>query len=59
MIQIERDYRRLHAGSAERYERACAIFPNGVTHDGRFVDPFPLYVERSAGPYKWMLTATG
>ena len=53
MIQIERDYRRLHAGSAERYERACAIFPNGVTHDGRFVDPFPLYVERSAGPYKW------
>ena len=52
-MTIETEYLRLHAGSAERYERAARTFPNGVTHDGRFVEPFPLYVERSAGAYKW------
>jgi glutamate-1-semialdehyde 2,1-aminomutase len=29
------------------------MFPNGVTHDGRYVTPFPLYVERSQGAHKW------
>jgi glutamate-1-semialdehyde 2,1-aminomutase len=29
------------------------MFPNGVTHDGRYVTPFPLYVDRSQGAYKW------
>lgn len=53
MTGIETEYRRLHGGSAERYARAMSVFPNGVTHDGRFVDPFPLYVERSAGAHKW------
>lgn len=52
-MTIETEYQRRHPGSAERYARAGAIFPNGVTHDGRFVAPFPLYVERSAGAHKW------
>jgi glutamate-1-semialdehyde 2,1-aminomutase len=29
------------------------MFPSGVTHDGRYVRPFPLYVDRAQGAYKW------
>jgi len=52
-MMIEEGYRRQHTGSAARYEQASSIFPSGVTHDGRYVDPFPLYIERSQGAYKW------
>jgi len=52
-MTIEENYRRLHASSAARYAQACTMFPNGVTHDGRYVTPFPLYVDRSHGAYKW------
>jgi len=52
-MKIEEVYRQLHPGSAARYEQATSIFPSGVTHDGRYVDPFPLYIERSQGAYKW------
>jgi glutamate-1-semialdehyde 2,1-aminomutase len=46
-------FRRLHPRSAALYAQASELFPNGVTHDGRFATPFPLYVERSAGSRKW------
>jgi glutamate-1-semialdehyde 2,1-aminomutase len=52
-MSIEATYRRLHPISAARYEQARGMFPNGVTHDGRYVTPFPLYVDRSRGAYKW------
>src|SRR5918911_339416 len=52
-MTIEATYRRLYAGSAARYQQARSIFPNGVTNDGRYVTPFPLYVDRSQGAYKW------
>jgi glutamate-1-semialdehyde 2,1-aminomutase len=52
-MAIEASYRRMHPGSAERYERASRLFPSGVTHDGRYVEPFPLFVERSQGAHKW------
>jgi len=52
-MTIEEAYRDLHPGSAARYDQASNAFPSGVTHDGRYVDPFPLYIERSAGAYKW------
>ena len=52
-MTIEANYRRMHAKSAARYAQACTMFPNGVTHDGRYVTPFPLYVDRSQGAYKW------
>ncbi|MBK9710272.1 MAG: aminotransferase class III-fold pyridoxal phosphate-dependent enzyme [Kouleothrix sp.] len=52
-MTIEETYRQIHPGSAARYERAVGLFPSGVTHDGRFADPFPLFVERSQGAHKW------
>jgi glutamate-1-semialdehyde 2,1-aminomutase len=38
--------RRLH-------EQARSIFPNGVTHDLRHLEPFPIYVDRAEGGHKW------
>jgi glutamate-1-semialdehyde 2,1-aminomutase len=39
--------------SRKLHEQARAIFPNGVTHDLRHLEPFPVYVERALGGHKW------
>ncbi len=39
--------------SRKLYERAQGIFPSGVTHDSRYLKPFPLYVVRAKGSRKW------
>ncbi len=46
-------YRELHPRSAVLYERALEHFPSGVTHDGRWMQPFPIAVEQASGAYKW------
>jgi len=46
-------YRKERPGSWARWERACRVIPGGITHDGRYLTPFPLYVRRAAGPRKW------
>jgi glutamate-1-semialdehyde 2,1-aminomutase len=46
-------YVRLHPGSARLHEDASRVFPSGVTHDVRYVTPFPIFVERAAGSRKW------
>ena len=38
--------------SAQRYRAALDIFPSGVTHDGRYLTPFPIYVESAHGATK-------
>lgn len=40
-------------GSKQRFERAKQLFPCGVTHDTRMMDPFPVYVDRAKGSKKW------
>lgn len=35
------------------YEKAKGIFVRGVTHDGRFVTPFPIYITHAKGSHKW------
>jgi glutamate-1-semialdehyde 2,1-aminomutase len=39
--------------SRKLHEQARALFPNGVTHDLRHLEPFPIYVERAQGGHKW------
>ncbi len=39
--------------SQRLYSRATGLFPNGVTHDLRYLQPFPVYVERAEGSKKW------
>ncbi|MFP6762567.1 MAG: aminotransferase class III-fold pyridoxal phosphate-dependent enzyme [Planctomycetaceae bacterium] len=38
--------------SAELYSTALELFPSGVTHDQRFLKPFPVYADRAAGSRK-------
>ena len=40
-------YVRLHPKSAALYEESSRVFPSGVTHDVRYVTPFPIFVERA------------
>ncbi len=46
-------YRQRTAGSAEMSRQAQDLFPSGITHDARNVDPYGIYVARAAGPHKW------
>jgi glutamate-1-semialdehyde 2,1-aminomutase len=34
-------------------ERARTLFPDGVTHDVRHLEPFPIYIDRASGSHKW------
>jgi glutamate-1-semialdehyde 2,1-aminomutase len=46
-------YRALHPKSQALYARARGVIPGGITHDGRNLSPFPVYVERAQGSHKW------
>ena len=50
---IREAYIKKTPASAERHTRALKIFPNGVTHVGRFLNPHPIYVDRAQGSRKW------
>ena len=50
---VSERYRKALPGSWARWERARRVIPGGITHDGRHLTPFPLYVDRAAGPRKW------
>lgn len=50
---IEQDYVDSHPGSERLYERAKHVVPSGVTHDSRYLRPFPIYVTHAAGSHKW------
>jgi glutamate-1-semialdehyde 2,1-aminomutase len=39
--------------SRKLFEQARGVFPNGVTHDLRHLEPFPVYVDRAQGGHKW------
>jgi glutamate-1-semialdehyde 2,1-aminomutase len=39
--------------SRQLHEEARGVFPDGVTHDLRRLEPFPVYVERAEGGHKW------
>lgn len=39
--------------SAALYQRALKVYPGGVTHDARYMEPFPIYVTHADGSKKW------
>jgi glutamate-1-semialdehyde 2,1-aminomutase len=53
MTTILERYEELHPTSRRLHERAARYFPDGVTHDIRYFQPFPIYVERAQGAHKW------
>ena len=50
---IDDRFTAAHVGSAALHEEAVTRLPSGVTHDTRYFQPFPIYVERAAGARKW------
>src|SRR5262249_61325671 len=46
-------YAREFAGSKARYDRARGLFPTGVTHDLRYLEPFPVYIDPARGSRTW------
>lgn len=50
--RIEQLFAERFPQSAELYGRAKNIFPSGVTHDGRFLKPFPIYANKAQGSRK-------
>ncbi|MCX7407125.1 MAG: aminotransferase class III-fold pyridoxal phosphate-dependent enzyme [Planctomycetales bacterium] len=49
---LETSFREKFAQSAKLFERGQALFPSGVTHDGRYLEPFPVYVTEAHGSRK-------
>lgn len=52
-MTIDEIYVNRHPTSAKLYEEALQTFPSGVTHDVRYLSPFPIFVERAKGSRKW------
>ena len=52
-MTVEQDYIEQHPTSRQMYDRAKGSLPSGVTHDGRFMRPFPIYADRAQGSRKW------
>src|SRR5271169_485765 len=46
-------YRAATPGSAAAAEKASRLFPSGITHDSRYIEPYGLYITRAKGPRKW------
>jgi glutamate-1-semialdehyde 2,1-aminomutase len=46
-------YEAEFSNSRKRYQEALEVFPNGVTHDLRYLEPFPIYIDRAQGSRKW------
>ena len=50
---IETLYLKAHSTSHKLFQRAQQLIPGGITHDIRYLTPFPVYVERAKGTRKW------
>jgi glutamate-1-semialdehyde 2,1-aminomutase len=46
-------YTAAFPNSRQRFARARELFPCGVTHDTRMMEPFPVYVSHAKGSKKW------
>src|SRR3954451_17584953 len=47
------DFEDHFASSKAMYERATGSIAGGIAHDGRYQKPFPIYISRADGAYKY------
>lgn len=52
-MTLRERYAQQFASSEKLFARAQAVIPGGITHDGRFLRPFPPYFARARGSRKW------
>jgi glutamate-1-semialdehyde 2,1-aminomutase len=50
---LDEQYEVSFINSRKMHEQAKQLFPNGVTHDLRYLEPFPVYMDRARGCRKW------
>jgi len=53
LLSLLERYQQKFPASRQRFETAKNVFPSGVTHDLRFLDPFPLYIDEARSSRKW------
>jgi glutamate-1-semialdehyde 2,1-aminomutase len=46
-------YRARTPASEALAREAASLFPSGITHDSRHLEPYGVYVTRASGPHKW------
>ncbi len=49
---IDAAFREKYPKSLALYDRANKLFPSGVTHDSRYLEPFPVFVAEAHGSRK-------
>ncbi|MGI8643560.1 MAG: aspartate aminotransferase family protein [Thermomicrobiales bacterium] len=52
-LTIEDQFEEAFATSRSQHQRARQTIPGGITHDGRRLNPFPIYINRADGAHKW------
>ena len=53
MATIDQEYLNKHPKSAQLFQESAEVFADGVTHDTRYVTPFPVVMTHASGPTKW------
>ena len=53
MKSVDERYHDDHPGSLRLSGGGRRAFPDGATHDSRWITPFPLYMTHAEGAYKW------
>jgi len=51
--QIVAAFEQRTGKSKARHLEAREVFPSGIVHDSRYMKPYPLYIERAEGSWKW------
>ena len=52
-MTIEEEYIATHPKSQELFRRALKLIAGGVSHDARYIEPFPFYVAAANGSRQW------
>lgn len=52
-LSLDEEFARRCARSLALFQEATRVFPGGITHDVRYLEPFSLYVTRAEGSHKW------
>ncbi len=55
MPTINEQYADQFSGSHDLWQRSRKAIVGGITHDGRYIKPFPPYVAKADGAYKWSI----
>lgn len=53
IANLQAEFELARPRSREHHDRAVMRFHSGVTHDGRYLEPFQLAITRAEGAYKW------